>query len=98
MEGTTYQQADEDVYYVHGIVEISKEAEKRGDFLEEFADAHVAEKADPRVFDIGYHVVAPTSNEAYRRAANLIHAKAAAGGWSGKYNLGSLLPRIATTH
>lgn len=97
MNGTTYQQADQDVYYVHGIIEITDDAAQRGGFVDQFTDAHTVEQSRPRVFDIGYHVVAPTSNEAYRRAANLIHAKAAAGGWSGEYNLGSLLPRIATT-
>jgi len=36
MNGTAYQQADEDVYYVHGIIEISDDAAQRGGFVDEF--------------------------------------------------------------
>lgn len=74
-----------DVYTGNAVVILDEEGQERSGFLNEFTDANEAQPgkfgAEDGVYCITYQVVAPNNKEAYRRTANLIEAKAAAGGF-----------------
>lgn len=80
-------------YDGEAVVKIDETARRRGGFLAEFTDANEADRDDENpetVFYITYSAIADNENQAYRRIANLIEARAAVGGHSGHFSIESI--------
>lgn len=86
MSESSQSQRRREIFKAVATVGLDRAGEKRGGFVNEFADANEVEIVSGD-YEITYMVIAPDDKEAYRRAADLIEAKARAGGYGDNIQL-----------